>query len=339
MRAALVFTLGVFLCGCRQAPTPGPFTIQLNWLHDPTFAGEYRLAQMDSKVQIRPGGPGITPLAEVQGGRVQAAVVGADIFLQGVEADLKTKGASSLVCFFVDFQRNPVGWVLHPEAAKRAGYTDDLDQDPKKRNAWLFRQLTAGKLRLGDKRGTETTAIWVQWKQKHALPATVTVVPVGFDTSVVLSAPDLAYPVYLNEEPYKLTEKVGRPVVVFDPADDGVLAYGNVLVTTRSYLDANGDRIEAIRKSLASSWDFVRQNVPTATRLVMTYYKDVSESVVAAQVRKTTEFVFFDQSTAGQMDLQPGGRWDTTINGLRGAGIMGEVLSLERLKGSYISTN
>lgn len=339
MRATPFLPLLLFLCGCRQPAPQGLFTIQLNWLHDPTFSGEYHLANTDGQVQIRVGGPNITPLAELQGGRAQAAVVGADIFLQALEADLKTKGTSSLVCFFIDLQRNPVGWVLHPDAAKRAGYSVDLDQDATKRNAWLFRQIASGRLKLGDKRGTETTAMWVQWKRRHSLPATVTVVPVGFDTSVVLSAPDLAYPVYLNEEPYKLSEKIGRPVIVFDPADDGVRAYGNVLVTTRAFLDANRARIGAIRQSLTTSWETVRKDIQGTTRLVMGFYKGVSESVVADQVRKTAEFVFFDQSSAGQMDLQPGGKWDTTISGLREAGILGDSVSLLRLKENFVSTN
>ena len=108
--------------GCTKPSPMTDATIQLNWLHDPTFTGEYLLTKRnDVHVAIREGGPNISPLSELGSRRATAAIVGADIFLQAVEKDLKDGKKSQLMCIFVDFQRNPIGWVLHPKAAEKAG--------------------------------------------------------------------------------------------------------------------------------------------------------------------------------------------------------------------------
>jgi hypothetical protein len=156
----------------------------------------------------------------------------------------------------------------------------------------------------------------------------ITVVPVGFDPAVVLSAPRLAYPVYMNEEPFKLTERIGRAVVVFDPADDGVALYGNVLVTTADTLQKKRDVIAKFLASLSSSWQWVRTNPESAVNTVKPYYKNVSDAVLLSQIRRTTDFVFFGGGQPGVIDLGSGGRLDTTIQALHAAGSIGNAIHL-----------
>lgn len=332
----MVFILAICLllamsgCSHRQ---PRLVQVQLNWLHDPTFAGEYLAAAENRKeIELREGGPGVFPVAEVTSGRAQYAVVGADVFLEALDKDIRSGKDGKLVCVFVDLQRNPVGWVLHPKTASRAGLTPEVARNPRALNAWLFRKLADGSLNIGDKRGTETTSIWVQWSRVHHSPERVKVVPVGFDTGVVLTAPNLAYPVYLNEEPYKLSEKIGKQVIVCDPAYDGVELYGNVVVTSKQYADNNVDAVRRFQSQLRKGWLAAKATPDKATREVSAVYKGVSDRVLQQQLGRTTEFVFHGGQLPGAMDVRQDGRWANTLNALQEADLVSRKLSFTKLQ-------
>jgi hypothetical protein len=326
------------VCSCsdRSAPDPQPtlqrIRLQLNWFHDPSFAGEYIAAKKQGvPLNILQGGPNISAPQILKAGQADVAIMGADIFLRTVSEDLVRHGESQLIAFHVDFQRNPVGWILHPEVARRLRL-DPSRQDAKQRNDWFFEKVRNGELRVGDKRGTETTSIWVRWRALRQLPNTVTVVPVGFDPDIVLSKPALAFPVYLNEEPWKLGERIGEPVVVFDPAADGIAMYGNVLVTTRAFLASHPDQLRLLQKRLAAAWNEAKANPGTAVTAVSEVYKGVSQRVLEQQVQQTLDFVFFGNSVAGAMDANDNGRWSQTLSALTEAKMVDGRLTIEILR-------
>ncbi|MCI0427859.1 MAG: ABC transporter substrate-binding protein [Nitrospiraceae bacterium] len=316
----------------RKEPSPGRVVLQLNWLHDPTFAGHYMWEESaKGQVVIREGGANIAPLAEVMSKRADVAVIGADIFLQRIAESLAGGQEADLTVISVDFQRNPVGWVMHPDAAKAEGLSSVEEMAAQERNQWLFEKAKLGTVSIGDKRGTETTAVWMRWAKGHGAD-NVKVVPVGFDASVVLSAPKMAYPVYLNEEPFKLGARIGRPVVLFDPAADNVKLYGNVIVCRREMFDKEPDRVRAIARAIAEGWAAAKADPTKAVQRVMTVYTGVDEAVVRRQVEKTLEFVFDGVSEAGSMDLHSGGRWEETVRTLHEAGVLKAEVPLEHLK-------
>jgi ABC-type nitrate/sulfonate/bicarbonate transport system substrate-binding protein len=325
--------ISILLIGCRDSTPARPFVVQLNWLHDPTFTGEYLLAEADSSFRVVQGGPSISPVNEVVSGRADAAVLGADIFLQALDgrSTADSTAAKELVVVAVDFQRNPVGWILHPDAAARAGFSSSLVTDTA-RNAWLFQQFARKSIEPGDKRGTETTAIWLQWRRLHNLPRNITVTPVGFDPSVVLSAPMLAYPVYLNEEPYKLAERLGRSPIVFDPATDGISLYGNVVVTTRATLENSPERVRALQRGLRAGWESALRDRARARQVVARHYRSVADSTLSRQIDKTLEFVTYGGAQIGAMDTTQAGRWATTLRSVQDAGTVSQRLSIERVR-------
>jgi ABC-type nitrate/sulfonate/bicarbonate transport system substrate-binding protein len=157
-------------------------------------------------------------------------------------------------------------------------------------------------------------------------------VPVGFDTAIVLSAPDLAYPVYLNEEPYKLTGKIGRPIVVFDPAADGIELYGNVLIVRKDYAGANPQTVKALQNLLRESWIKAANNQSEAVTFVATLYKGVSQDVLEQQISKTIEFVSYGNRQPGSMDLSSNGEWARTLSALQEAGIVSQNLNFDTVK-------
>jgi len=309
-------------------------TLQLNWYHDPSFAGEYAAAASGTpRISVTEGGPNVSPINEVVSGRATAAVVGADIFLEALDkAGPQGLGAQ---CIFVDFQRNPVGWVVHPKVAERAGLNASVLAQPKALNAWLFTKFLDKTISAGDKRGTETTSVWLQWAKRHNAEQ-VRVLPVGFDSAIVLTAPTLAYPVYLNEEPFQLSEKIGKPVVVFDPAVDGVELYGNIVIVASSFAAAHPEEVRQLQTRLRNGWISVRADPESNTKRVSTYYKGGNEAVIRSQLNRTTEFVFYSADKPGTMDITDNGKWKQTLVALQEAGLISRNLTLDRIRKEMI---
>jgi ABC-type nitrate/sulfonate/bicarbonate transport system substrate-binding protein len=306
----------------RRGADNGNIRLQLNWFHDPTFGGEYRAAQqLGSGVKILEGGVNVNSLQRLKAGLADVAVSGIDVALKAIESDIAKDKYSPLRIVFVDFQRNPVGWILHPDVSIQLGSTAVDEVSGRERNDWLFDQFRNKRIRVGDKLGTETSAVWASWRHKRGLVG-ITITQVGFDPVVVLDAPRLAYPVYLNEEPFKLSERIGRPVLVFDPADDGVVLYGNVLVTTDSIMRTKSAELNHFLAAVVDGWRWNQSHPDSAALLIGQYYQGVSDSVLFAQVQRTTEFVFYGGRPLGEIEVQSGGRLDQTIEALKASGAL-----------------
>lgn len=336
---AVIVAVATMLCalGCEKKPqqqaTPA-VTVQLNWLHDPTFVAQYVLEQEPgARVTVREGGQGISPIGEVVGGRAHYAIVGADIFLQHLAEEGAEAGKSTVVCVFVDFQRNPVGWVLHPSVGDSLGLSEQQRNDPRAVSTWAADKIKDGSLSVGDKRGTESTSVWLQWRTAMGIPDTVALTPVSFDPSVVLSAPKMLYPVYLNEQPFKLTDRIGRPVIEIDPRVNGVKLYGNVVIARRDFVEANPELVSDYQTALRKAWERVRDRPGEAAVEVARRYTGVPAQVVEAQVRRTVEFVFVGtpSATAGSMDTAEDGLWTQTLQALQSGGSVKSSLTKEQV--------
>lgn len=315
-----------------------PLRLQLNWFHDPSFAAAYILNEgSPALVQVVEGGPNTSALAAVLNGYADVAVVGIDIAIKHLAERASRAESVQLRILSVDFQRNPVGWVVHPDVGKRLGL--DLARwqamAGKERNTWLLEAAKAGRIKIGDKSGTETTAVWQAWKAVHGATS-VKPFPVGFDPKLVLSAPKLAYPVYLNEEPFKLAAAIGTQVLVFDPADDGVIAYGNILITSKAKLDANNQRLINFRQAYNGAWRTAVDDRALAARVVRKFYKAASDLVLTQQVEKTLDFVTYGGAEPGMIDLSPNGRLEATLNTLKLGGGISSALTFQSLASTVV---
>lgn len=348
MRCLLFFAIslavvtGLLVAGCerRQPAAPAtPVVVQLNWLHDPTFVAQYMLEQGPGpKPTVREGGQGISPIAEVLGGRANFAIVGADLFLQHLAEENVEAGKSALVCVFVDFQRNPVGWVLHPDVGNVLGLRKEAVGDPREVAKWAAEMVKSGALSVGDKRGTETTSVWLQWRGAMGLPDTIPLTPVGFDPSVVLAAPKMLYPVYMNEQPLKLSHAIGRSVIEIDPRVNGVKLYGNVVICRRDFALNNQTAVRDYQTSLRRAWERVRDRPAEAAVEVAKRYTGVPAQVVEAQVRRTIDFVFVGapSNAAGEMDLKENGLWAQTLQALQAGGSVKPTLTPKQVFESLV---
>jgi ABC-type nitrate/sulfonate/bicarbonate transport system substrate-binding protein len=303
--------------------------LQLNWLHDPTFVGHYYLAYKKSgiDIKIKEGGANISPLTEVLAGRADIAIVGANIFLKYLESQEEKN--KDLVYFFVEFQRNPVGWVLNPSILNRYNLNLSSFTDGAAINTWVSERIKEGVVVIGDKRGTETTAVLSRWLKKRGLQ-NVQIRPVGFDPSVVLTSENLLFPVYLNEEPFKLGEKLGQDVLIVDPSFDGVKLYGNILVAKRSLIEQKKDLISNYISQLRAAYKHLytsEEALKEALNETKKFYKGVSDKTLVKQIRATLNFVFVNSEVAGRMSKEG---WEETIEALKEAEIL-KILNFDGL--------
>jgi hypothetical protein len=311
-----------------------PLRFQLNWFHDPSFAAAYKLqASSSGMVQLMEGGPAVFPLTKLRTGEAQIALVGVDVFLRAVGEDLESGRDNPFRLLGVDFQRNPVGYLLHPEVGEAMGLPQaQFDKmSERERNDWVFQRIQDGQIKVGDKTGTETTAVWLAWKSLRAPNANVPLVSVGFDPQILLQKPRMIYPVYLNEEPYKLRDKIGREFFIFDPAADGLTVYGNVLVTSSAALERARTQIVKAKKAYFDAWDAIKQNRPEGLQLVRQNYRNVPESTVDAQLKKTLEFVFYNNASPGDIEQAPGGRLDISVRVFRDAKAISSQVALDKV--------
>ena len=295
----------------------------------------YVLASKEPELlDILEGGPNVFALPLLKGGQTNLAIVGIDVLLRAVGEDEERKQKTPFKIVAADFQRNPVGWVIHPEVGRRAGLPPDSwkEKTGKARNDWLFERLSSGELKLGDKVGTETTAMWLAWRSQRGYKQTSEPVPVGFDPKIVQDEPKLAYPVYLNEEPYKLRGMIKADVLVFDPADDGVSVYGNVLATTASEITRRKDEILAFREKYIGAWTAAASDLDAATTEVLKYYKGVDRAIVKEQIEKTIAFATFNSTEFGTLDAKPDGKLDRTLKVFQSSGSVSKAVTPEVLR-------
>ncbi len=318
-----VFALSILLlisCGKKsdQSHEEGSQAaiLQLNWIADPTFTGEYLALRngywedQGLKVSISPGGIGIDPITMIISGKAQFAVLGAD------KAAIARGSGTKIKVVAVDFQRNPVGWIAR-----------------KSLNINKFSDIAFNKEAvLGDKVGTETTAILNLCLQRLGISELVTAKGVGFDFSFFIQTPNIVYPVYLNEEPVRATLH-GLDIVEIDPSleeNGNIQLYGNVIIVTEDYYHQNVSAVEIFLQGLRRGWEFARDNKEESIQLLSEMMR-YDEEALPEVFRRSVQFA----TTLNNSPVNPGSmnreRWQLTIETLLEAGLLNNPIRLEDL--------
>lgn len=306
-------------CGGKSGegfpPGNTPVTFQLNWTPDPTFSGAYIaanksrnfFAQEGLSVDIQPGGFGIDPFAPVVAKKAQFAVVGAD------KAVIAFANGAPIRVVAVEFQRNPVGWIVRSSKEVKS-----------------LRDLAGRKdLVLGDKVGTETTAILDLMLRRLGLIDQVTPQGVGFEFAYFLQNENVVYPVYLNEEPVTARIK-GLDIVEIDPAaveNGSIRLYGNVIITHKDTVEQNPKLIRAFVTGLCKGWEFAKSD-PKGAETILRQYKEFDNEQMPEVLARSVQFATSSYDVpvpAGHMEIA---QWENTIRILSESGLLTKNVSL-----------
>lgn len=309
------FVAATVIVGCGTVGNRS-VVLQLNWTPDPTFTGEYVALKKNYwrneglDVRIDAGGFGVDPFAAVISGGAQFAVVGAD------KAIVAKANGAPIKVIAVDFQRNPVGWI-----ARRSIHVNNFADIPSK-----------PKVVLGDKVGTETSAIMELCLRRLGLSDKVTIRAVGFDFAYFLQNENVIYPVYLNEEPVQAKLKK-VDIVEIDPADTQngrVRMYGNVVVIHESLLKNNPAAVSGFLRGLKRGWKFAKENEDQAIALLkdsMRYDAAALPEVLRRSVTFATQ-LYGEPVPPGHMELR---EWEGTVRTMRESGLLKADINIKDL--------
>ena len=311
-----IIILGFFVivAGCKSdtKDCSNKVTLQLNWIDDPTFTGEYLAKEKfwfadKLNVEIRQGGVGIDPIAMLTTGKADYAVIGAD------KALIAIANGAPLKIIAVDLQRNPVGWIAR-SSLKILNF-DDIK----------------GRIDviLGDKSGTEVSSILSLILKKRQL----NIVPksVSFDFAYFLYNENVIYPVYLNEEPVKATLLHGIAINEIDPAlevNGGIQLYGNVIVTTKEKTEKCPNQITTFVTGLRKGWEFANSDKNETYEIVSKYVTKVDKGYIAQTVDRTVGFatkMYGRDVPPCHMELTA---WESTLAILRQSGLLDKEVDL-----------
>jgi NitT/TauT family transport system substrate-binding protein len=319
----LVLLIIAVAIGCENNKTSSQnqlskITLQLNWTPDPTFAAVYIAADIETnyfareglEVDIQPGGFGIDPIAAVVSKKSEFAIVGAD------KAVVAFSNGAPIKVVAVDFQRNPVGWIVR----KELGVSSIQDI------------INNNNVFLGDKVGTETTAILKLIIKRLNLGSKVQPQPVGFEFSYFIQHKNSVYPVYLNEEP--ITAKFKNiDVVEIDPSspqNGNVRMYGNVIITHKDYAIDNREKVNSMIKALRAGWLYAKSYRANAIS-ILKKNKFFDNEQMPCVLSRSVEFAtsYYDiETTPESMDRK---RWENTISTLREASIIDRSIEIDSL--------
>lgn len=318
--AAISIAILSLTMGCNGGKLPPGnrnLVLQLNWTPDPTFSGEYLALDQGFwsdheglKVRIQVGGFGIDPFAPVVARKAEFAVVGAD------KAAIAFANGAPIRVVAVDLQRNPVGWIARSDSRVQsipdlAGRTD---------------------LVLGDKIGTETTAILQLMLGRTGLLGKIQPKGVGFDLAYFLQNPNIVYPVYLNEEPFR-ARRAGLQIIEIDPADQengGVRLYGNVLITHRNLIEEQEQTVKGFVSGLRRGWEYARDSREKALQTLRKrpeFASDTLDNVFDRSVEFATS-AYGVRIPPGHMEAS---RWQETLAALKEGGVLKSDVDVNKL--------
>jgi len=311
----LLFAVVILFTNCSKSSNncTKDLILQLNWINDPTFTGEYIAKErswITSKlnVNIKEGGSGINPIAMLLTKKAHFAVIGADKALIAISNGTPIKIVS------IDLQRNPVGWIARQEL-KIVSFDEIKGRED---------------VILGDKAGTETSAILKLVLERKNM--TIKPKAVSFDFSYFITKPKVIYPVYLNEEPVKATLIHNIPIVEIDPAEDrngGIKLYGNVVITSEEFFVSCKDIVDRFIEGLADGWEYANNNKEEALKIVMRYVKSDKEylrQTMSRTIKMATD-MYGVVVPPGHMEISA---WKTTIQVLKEAELLKKDVNISK---------
>ncbi len=264
-----------------------PVVLQLKWRHQFQFAGYYAAldqgyyAEAGLDVDIREGGPGISPYDEVESGQAQFGVCGPEVLQEHVNG-------RPFVVLAAVFQHSPSVLLVLRSSGIRGPH--DLvgktimishEGEPDLRAMFLHEGIGLDQFTYA-----ETT-----WDLEELV-----------DGSIDATA------AYITNTPFFLKERF-IPYTMIRPATYGVDFYGDGLFTSQAQLQDDPQLVERFRAASLMGWEYALEHPEEAIDLIMDHYStDKSREHLAYEARTMRELILPDLVQTGHMNP---GRWES----------------------------
>ena len=264
---------------------------RLKWIRNMSTVGEiyadvhgvFREHGLD--VVVKPGGPEIDAIRELELGQADFGVASAD---QVIRAAAK---GSPVVVIAQLFQVNPLQWIYRPDRSNVRQLQDligkTLGVTFGKNDEIIMRTLLAKALIREDQ---------------------VRLFSVRLDYTPFFKGTVDLWPVYINTQGVELSQRLaaaGEKIAFFDPNAHGVRFVANSVVTTRSMLDRSPDMVRRFRRALLAGWRQALDpaNAEKAVRAVRKFDVDTKIDILSEQLVLTRKLILPDnRAVLGAID-------------------------------------
>lgn len=249
-------------------------TLQLRWLHQAQFAGFYMAKekgfyqQADLNVIIKPGGNDQVPIKEVLAKR-------ADFGVGNTEVLIAYSHGFPLVALAAVFQQSPLILIT----------TDN-------RGIQSLDDFTGKKVMMFS--GTEDAELIALLAKNNIDLTTFEQVTTTANIDDLIEGKIDVFSGYLTNEPYYLKER-GLNALIFNPADDGINFYSDIIFTHQDLARENPEIIEHFRQASIDGWYYALNNIEETLDVIEQQY----------QTNKTRAHLKFELTSAAQM-IMPG---------------------------------
>jgi NitT/TauT family transport system substrate-binding protein len=274
LSAALVLAIGLgSLTGPAAAQAPDKVSLRLKWLHQAQFAGYYVAkdkgfyAEERLDVTINPGGPQI--VAE------NLVASGADDFAQGGGLETAMTGREKglpIVVIAALFQKTPFLLVTK----KDSGITKLEDFPGKKVSMWYtgMQFIVRGMLRA-----------------KGIDPAKITEVPQTLTMAPFLRGEVQVASVTPYNELQTLYADGHKDLVLFDPADYGIVVPRDPIVTSEKMIKERPEVVQRFLRASLRGWKWAVENPEPAVDIVMKQNPNLKREHQVAMLREVGQLL------------------------------------------------
>lgn len=269
LAAIALAATGVLLAACApSSPTDDelvPLDYQTSWIPLVQFGGSYVAEEQGYfeaegvDVNILPGGPEVDGMALLESGAADIAVSNTDVVARANAA------GADLVIVAAGFQKSPL--AILSLSTNPISEPEDLPG-------------TAIGVPLGD---TATHDAFVQVNDID--PASIEIVPIGFDVSPLLSGEVDGQYVFYTEQPIAVEEAGLEPETLL-LADFDFNVYAQVYVVTRDTLENNRDAVLGFLRGEIKGWQDYVADPTLAVELTVNKYGADGGLTIEAQTKQ-----------------------------------------------------
>ncbi|KYG30758.1 ABC transporter substrate-binding protein [Alkalihalobacillus trypoxylicola] len=274
-----------------------------SWFPQVENAGQYYAAlegfyeEEGLSVTTEPGGPTVSSTQIVASGNAEIGMAQADQVLNAINEGIP------LVVFFANFQRTPQGIMYHAEHT--VNDFNDLAGD--------FEIYTAAGAGYWDYL-VSTTDITDNQNRVYS-----------GDNTTFASNPLAASQMYVTSEPFYL-EQEGIETGYLLIAESGYSPYGDVLFTTKDYLEENPDVIQSYVDAITKGWELFQENPEPLYPYIIELEPEKTVEQMTYATEQMQELVFGGDATDGGVGTMTEERWQTLIDQLTDLELIDEGL-------------
>ncbi len=279
-----------------------------SWFPQVENAGQY-YAQMEGyyeeagiEMTTEPGGPQVSSISIVSSKSAQFGMAQADQVLYAINEGIP------LVAVFANFQKTPQGIMFHKD--QQIESFDDLGDGYE-----IYTAAGAG--------------YWEYLVSEYDIEQSQNRVYTG-DNSTFVANEKAASQMYVTSEPYYLMEEgveTGHLLI----ADSGYSPYGDVLFTTKDFIEEHPEIVQAYVDATKKGWEAFKEDPEKVYDYIIELNPDKTVEQMAYATEKMEELVFGDDAVTHGVGYMSEERWQTLIDQLVGLELLDSQIPAEEV--------